>query len=81
MLERELAFFESERDSLLRHHRGQFALIKGEELLGTFTTFQQAFEAGVAAIGNSEMLIQQVHDEEEIAQFPALSVGVISAGT
>jgi hypothetical protein len=78
-LELELAYFEEHRQELLQHHEGKFALVKGRELVGTFTTFAEAFEAGVARFGNVPFLIKPVTAAESLAQAPALYTGVLSA--
>ncbi len=78
-LEQEAAYFDAHKDELLQHYRGQYALIHGDELLGTFTQFQEAFEAGISKVGNTAFLIRQVLDDNPTVQFPALAVGMISA--
>ena len=78
-LEAESAYFKRELPELLRHHKDQYAVIKGETLLGAYTTFEEAFTAGVSKWGNASFLIRVVNDEEPVADFPALSVGLISA--
>ncbi len=79
LLERELRFFESKKRELLSLYQGQFAVIKGERLVGTYTTFQEAFEAGVKEFGTAPFLIRQVVEKEQVLQYPALSVGMIDA--
>ena len=78
-LEEELAYFEAHRQELLQHHEGAFALVKGEELIGTFTTFAEAFDAGIARFGNVSFLIKPITAAESLAQAPALYTGVLSA--
>jgi hypothetical protein len=78
-LEEELAYFEARRQDLVQHHEGKFALIKGRELIGTYTTFAEAFEAGVARLGNVPFLIKPVTAVDSLAQVPALYTGVLSA--
>jgi len=78
-LEKELAYFEAHKDDLLTKYRGQFALIYGEELLGTYTRFEEAFEAGVGRLGNQSFLVQLIADNAGRAQFPALAVGMLRA--
>jgi len=80
-LEHEMAYFEAHRDEWLEHHRGQFALIYGDELLGTYATFEEAFEAGVTRLGNQSFLIRQITEENPSVQFPALVAGMIGART
>ncbi len=78
-LEQERAFYLSKKAELLQHHKGQFALIKGNEFVGAFTTVEEAFNEGVKRFGNQPFLIQHVTEEEEVEQYPALAVGLINA--
>ena len=78
-LEEELKFYEGKKEELLQYYKGQFALIKGSELLGTFTTQHEAFQAGVKALGNQPFLIKEVKEIDDVLQYPALVVGMISA--
>jgi hypothetical protein len=76
-LERELRYFESHKDELLRHHEGTFVLISDEKLLGAFTSEEQAYRAGLQQLGNRPFLIRRVTQEEEFVQLPALAVGIL----
>ncbi len=78
-LEQELAFFNAHRQKYLEHYRDQFALIKSGKLIGTYTTWEEAFASGVEQLGNVPFLIKPVQEEDEVVQFPALVVGAISA--
>lgn len=77
-LQQELEYFESIKQDLLKHHKSKFALIKGPELVDTFTTWDEAFNAGIDRFGNVPFLIKPVQEEEERAQFPAFVVGAIN---
>lgn len=79
VLEKELETFERRLPELLEHNKGQFAVLKGGLLLGTFTTFDEAFEAGVDQWGNKEFLIREVTAVPAVAQFPALAIGHLYA--
>ena len=79
VLEAELKYYEEQKQELLAHHEGQFALIKGDQLVGVFSTEDEAFNVGVAKLGNVPFLIQSVQVNEEFIQQPALAVGMISA--
>ncbi len=74
VLEQEFAYFETRRRELLQQHAGQYALIIGQRLVGTFETAEQAYEEGLAAYGNVPMLIHQITEEETIAQIPVLAL-------
>ena len=76
-LAEELAFFQEQRPELLKHNNGQFALIKGRQLHGTFTTFEEAYAAGVKLFGNKPMLIKQILEVEPEGKAPALMLGIL----
>jgi hypothetical protein len=78
-LQTELEFYNKQKAELLKHHKGQFALIKGAELVGTYTTWAEAFNDGIKQLGNVPFLIRQIQEKDETVQFPALAVGVINA--
>jgi hypothetical protein len=78
-LSKELEFFEQQLPELLKHHEGKFALIKGDELLGTFDTMEAAYQAGLGKLGNVPMLIRPVVQEQTTHSAPALMHGVIFA--
>ena len=78
-LDQELLFFNQIKGELLTHNKGQFALIKATMLVGTFTTWEEAFIAGTKQFGNVPFLIKQVQEQDETAQAPALVVGAICA--
>ncbi len=81
-LEKELVFFRSQKEDLISHHEGQFVLIKGESLLGSFTTEAEAYGAGLIQLGNQPFLIKQVKkDGEEADRVPALVLGLLNAYT
>lgn len=80
-LKEELEYFISVKEELLKHYKGQFALIKGKELIGTYTTWEEAFNDAVEKFGNVLFLIKPVQEEDEFVQFPALIVGAISANS
>ena len=79
IFETELAYFESIKEELLRHNSGQFAVIRGDRLLGTYTTDHEAFEAGVREFRLEPFLLKPIVEEEQVVQYPALAVGAIHA--
>lgn len=81
VLKAELGFYNNQKEELLKHYKGQFALIKGKKLIGTYTTWEEAFNDAIETFGNSPFLIKPVQEEEEFVQFPALLVGAINANT
>jgi hypothetical protein len=78
-LENEARHFESVREALVRDHDGQFALIKGACLEGVFTTFAEAYGAGVRLHGTTAFMVRQITATEAPVVLPALNAGVIFA--
>ena len=79
ILAEEVAFFESRKPDLLKTNKGQFALVKGKELYGTFTTFQEAYKASIVRFGNAAVLIRQITEQEPVHRIPALTYGLSRA--
>jgi len=72
-LEKEKKFFDGQKNELLKHHEGQFALIKGEKIHGFFPTEQEAFKKGIEIFGLEDMFIKQILKEEPKTFIPAFS--------
>jgi hypothetical protein len=78
-LEKELAYYDSIKDELIKNHDGKFALIVGEELLGVYDTPKAAYEAGTNQRGNVPMLIKRVAADETPEKIPVVALGLLSA--
>lgn len=78
-LARELKYFDDQRDELMKHHEGSFALISVDRFLGAYTTEAEAYDAGLRAVGNKPFLIKLVARKDLVIEFPALAIGVVSA--
>ena len=78
-IKRELDYFEKVKANLLKTHKGQFALIKAEELIGTFTARDEAYREGVRRFGKEPFLIKPIVEAEEEQKIPALSANLIHA--
>jgi len=59
-LQKEYEFYLKTKVELLKEHKGKFALIKDESLIGTFDTDQDAYKAGLTKFGNVPFLIVRV---------------------
>ena len=60
ILRTEVDTYERERDHLLASAEGEFVLIKGDKVLGTFQSQSDAVAAGVQALGNTPFLVRQI---------------------
>ena len=59
-LEKELAYFERERERLLEEAEGKYVLIYGEDLLGTYESEEDAISEGYRRCGNVPFLVMQI---------------------
>ena len=78
-LDKELKYFSEHREEFISHDENQFVLIKGDSLLGTFTTEAEAYREGLQRLGKQPFLIKKVTKEEQIQRIPALVLGLIDA--
>jgi hypothetical protein len=60
VLELELKTFEEKRLTLLAEHEGKFVLIKGDQIIGTFESQQDAIAVGYREFGNVAFLVKQI---------------------
>ena len=80
MLENERKYFAEHRADLLARYAGQFALVKDEELLGTFNTIEEALAEGARRFGLQPFLVRQITAaEEKEINIPALTLGLLRA--
>ena len=78
ILHKELSYYEKHKPEYLKLYKGQFVLIKGEQLVQAFTTDQEAYRAGLEKFGNQPFLIKQVLEDDTKVSYPALTVGAIN---
>lgn len=76
MGQKELKTFEREKSRL---PPGRFALIKGDEVVGTYESQDEALEAGASQFGLKPFVVMRTGQETREVSVPALSLGVISA--
>ena len=81
MLETELAYFEAHKTELLKQYAEQFVLIKGDKLIGAYPAEAIAYAEGLKKFGNQPMLIKKVVKDQEAANVPALTLGLLDADT
>lgn len=60
VLEVEIARYESMRADLERDHKGEWVLIHGEEMIGTYDSFEDAGKVAVRQFGRGPYLIRKV---------------------
>jgi len=63
MLEKELNIFEEKKAQLrVEYPQGGFVIICGEEILGVWSSRQDAIRAGVEKYGNISFLVKNISD-------------------
>lgn len=65
----ELRTFNAHRGSLVKEHRGEFALVKGRRVVGCFNTMEAAFEEGVARFGLDPFLVKEIVEKDRVLHF------------
>jgi hypothetical protein len=68
-LDREIETFEKHRDELVSAHRGQFALVKDSEVVGTYASEHDAITDGYHRFGNVPFLVKEVLEEDRHLNF------------
>jgi len=66
-LEKELETYKNKLPEL-KQHEGKFVLIHGEEVVDTFTSYEDAIKEGYKKFGLKPFLVKQIHSIEQ-AQF------------
>ena len=68
-LEQEYKFFLSHLEEFSKTHLYEFVLIKGEQVVDFFASYEQALRAGLSRFGNVPFFIEEVKEEEEVHYF------------
>lgn len=76
---KELATYEAKKSQLLAEHKGKFALIYGDEVMGVFDSEMNALQAGYEKFGPVPLFIQQILPHVPEQSVPALSLGILTA--
>ena len=71
MLEKEYEYYQNNKDSLVKEHKGQFIVIKGNEVIGVYLSREEALKETAKTNKLGTFLIQEVTEKEgeEIQRF------------
>jgi len=69
-LEQELETFESKLPELRATHEGEFALVHGTEIVGTFPSFKDAVDAGYEKFGLTPFFVERIGPRRRIVFVP-----------
>jgi hypothetical protein len=64
-LEKELETYKNKLPEL-KQHEGKFVLIKGEDVVDTFTSYEDAIKEGYKKFGLEPFLVKQIHSIEQV---------------
>lgn len=59
-IDREISAYEAMQPDLEAHHMGEWAVVRGEELVGTYPSFEVAASNAVTRFGRGPYLIRQI---------------------
>lgn len=79
MLEQEIETFEKHLGEWQRSRLGQCVLIKGGDVVGFYSTTDEALTVGAQKFGLEPFLIREITPSREPVWIPALALGVIGA--
>ena len=68
-LETELSCFRAKHAELLGKAKGEYVLIQGERVLGTFASKRDALMAGYRELGNKPFLVKQLTEVDDVLEF------------
>ena len=68
-LEQEIKTFEKNKETLLAEKKGRFVVIKGDNIISDFTSYDDALSDGYKRFGNTEFLVKQVLEHETVNFF------------
>ena len=77
LLGEEIRFYEQNREALIGTHLNRYLLIKGSEVVGSFSTEGQAIGEGVRRFGTDEpFLVRLTGEDTPVVSVPALTPGI-----
>ena len=71
--ETEKAHYQELLPELLKTHKGEFAVFKGTDFLGVFSSNDDAYTAALEKYGITSFLLQPIRAEEPIYYLPNIS--------
>jgi hypothetical protein len=79
MLREEREFFDRNRNEWLMRYPDRFVLVKGQDLIGVFSSISEALSEGTRRYGLDSYLVRQVRPLEEEIFISAFTLGFPSA--
>ena len=74
-LQQEYDFFLAHLDEFMKTHLHKFVVIKGEQVIGFFDSYESSLRAGVTRFGSQPpFFIKEVQEEKEIHYFHGINL-------
>jgi hypothetical protein len=77
VLDQERQFYSENLGRWLTQHAGKFVLVKGEELIGAYDTYEDALAEGARRFGLQSFLVRRVGEMAQEVNIPALTLGLL----
>lgn len=74
-LDVELGVYLANKDQLVATAEGKYVLVSGNEIKGVWDTYEDALQAGYAAVGLKPFLVKKIQGIEDV-QFVSRDLGV-----
>ncbi len=65
----ELRAYQTALPDLMKHHKGQFAVIRGDRIAGCFDTHDEAMDWAYDEFGLEPFFLKRISEEENVAHF------------
>ncbi len=69
ILSKEIETYEKHKNELLKEHRGEYVLIKGDQIINIFESQKDAIKIGIEKFGNSPFLVKKILEVDEKQNF------------
>ena len=79
MLDREITYYEEHLAEWLTQYPGKIVVVKDQELIGVFDTFDDALAEGARRFGLNSFLVRRVEETQKEEYIPALTLGLLRA--
>jgi len=79
MLEAELNLFQAKKTEWSAQYPGKFVLVKDEDFVGAFDTYEAALVEGARRFRLQPFLVRRVDQPDREVSIPALSLGLLRA--
>jgi hypothetical protein len=79
MLAEERRYYDEHLPEWLERIPGRFVLVRGQDLVGQFDTYEEALAEGARRFGLSPYLVRRVEHHQPEVSAPALTLGLLNA--